>query len=72
MGYRWEVGMTDMLIRDVPDDVIAAVDTPPPRRRHKAARHGPAMTAKCCDWMGRWQPGFIPSALDGSPVEDMA
>jgi Ribbon-helix-helix protein, copG family len=26
MGYRWEVGMTDMLIRDVPDDVIAAVD----------------------------------------------
>jgi hypothetical protein len=26
MGYRWEVGMTDMLIRDVPDDVVAAVD----------------------------------------------
>ena len=26
MGYRREVGMTDMLIRDVPDDVIAAVD----------------------------------------------
>jgi hypothetical protein len=26
MGYHWEVGMTDMLIRDVPDDVIAAVD----------------------------------------------
>ena len=26
MGYRWEVGMTDVLIRDVPDDVIAAVD----------------------------------------------
>jgi hypothetical protein len=26
MGYHWEVEMTDMLIRDVPDDVIAAVD----------------------------------------------
>jgi ribbon-helix-helix CopG family protein len=25
MGYQ-EVGMTDMLIRDVPDEVIAAVD----------------------------------------------
>ena len=26
MGYHKEVGMTDVLIRDVPDDVIAAVD----------------------------------------------
>lgn len=26
MGYHWEVRMTDVLIRDVPDDVIAAVD----------------------------------------------
>jgi hypothetical protein len=26
MGYHGEVGMTDVLIRDVPDDVIAAVD----------------------------------------------
>jgi hypothetical protein len=26
MGYHWEVEMTDMLIRDVPDDVIAAID----------------------------------------------
>ena len=26
MGYHWEVVMTDMLIRDVPDEVIAAVD----------------------------------------------
>jgi len=26
MGYHWEVTMTDMLIRDVPDDVLAAVD----------------------------------------------
>ena len=26
MGYQLEVRMTDMLIRDVPDDVIAAVD----------------------------------------------
>lgn len=26
MGYHLEVLMTDMLIRDVPDDVIAAVD----------------------------------------------
>jgi plasmid stability protein len=26
MGYHGEVHMTDMLIRDVPDDVIAAVD----------------------------------------------
>jgi len=27
MGYRGEVEMTDVLIRDVPDDVIAALDT---------------------------------------------
>jgi plasmid stability protein len=26
MGYHLEAQMTDMLIRDVPDDVIAAVD----------------------------------------------
>jgi hypothetical protein len=26
MGYRWEVMMADMLIRDVPDEVIAAID----------------------------------------------
>jgi plasmid stability protein len=26
MGYHQEVTMTDVLIRDVPDDVIAAVD----------------------------------------------
>jgi hypothetical protein len=26
MGYRWGVSMTDVLIRDVPDNVIAAVD----------------------------------------------
>jgi hypothetical protein len=26
MGYQAEVKMTDVLIRDVPDDVIAAVD----------------------------------------------
>jgi len=26
MGYHLEVLMTDMLIRDVPDDVVAAVD----------------------------------------------
>ena len=26
MGYHLEVRMTDVLIRDVPDDVIAAVD----------------------------------------------
>jgi len=26
MGYHLEARMTDMLIRDVPDDVIAAVD----------------------------------------------
>ena len=26
MGYHWEAGMTDILIRDVPEDVIAAVD----------------------------------------------
>jgi plasmid stability protein len=26
MGYHLEVAMTDMLIRDVPDDVLAAVD----------------------------------------------
>jgi hypothetical protein len=26
MGYHWEASMTDVLIRDVPDDVIAAVD----------------------------------------------
>jgi plasmid stability protein len=26
MGYHVEVPMTDMLIRDVPDDVVAAVD----------------------------------------------
>jgi hypothetical protein len=27
MGYRWEVGaVTDVLIRDVPDEGIAAVD----------------------------------------------
>jgi hypothetical protein len=26
MRYHWEVAMTDMLIRDVPDDVIAALD----------------------------------------------
>jgi hypothetical protein len=26
MGYHLEVGVTDVLIRDVPDDVIAAVD----------------------------------------------
>jgi hypothetical protein len=26
IGYHWEVSMPDMLIRDVPDDVIAAVD----------------------------------------------
>jgi len=26
VGYQWEVRMADMLIRDVPDDVIAAVD----------------------------------------------
>jgi hypothetical protein len=26
MGYRWEVCVTDVLIRDVPDDVVAAVD----------------------------------------------
>jgi len=26
MGYHWEAHMTEMLIRDVPDDVIAAVD----------------------------------------------
>jgi plasmid stability protein len=26
MGYHSEARMTDMLIRDVPDDVIAAVD----------------------------------------------
>ena len=25
-GYHREVGVTDVLIRDVPDDVIAAVD----------------------------------------------
>lgn len=27
MGYQEEVGMTDVLIRDVPDDVVAALDT---------------------------------------------
>jgi Ribbon-helix-helix protein, copG family len=27
MGYREEAEMTDVLIRDVPDDVIAALDT---------------------------------------------
>ncbi len=27
MGYHQEVEMTDVLIRDVPDDVIAALDT---------------------------------------------
>ena len=27
MGYHEEVEMTDVLIRDVPDDVIAALDT---------------------------------------------
>jgi hypothetical protein len=26
MGYQWEVQMTDVLIRDVPDDVVAALD----------------------------------------------
>jgi Ribbon-helix-helix protein, copG family len=26
MGYHWEARMTDILIRDVPDEVIAAVD----------------------------------------------
>lgn len=26
MGYHWEAEMTDVLIRDVPDDVIAALD----------------------------------------------
>jgi plasmid stability protein len=26
MGYHEEAGMTDVLIRDVPDDVIAALD----------------------------------------------
>jgi Ribbon-helix-helix protein, copG family len=26
MGYHWEASMTDVLIRDVPDDVIAAID----------------------------------------------
>ncbi|HEX7995580.1 MAG TPA: ribbon-helix-helix protein, CopG family [Streptosporangiaceae bacterium] len=26
MGYHLEAQMTDMLIRDVPDDVVAAVD----------------------------------------------
>jgi hypothetical protein len=26
MGYHWEVLVTDMLIRDVPDDVVAAID----------------------------------------------
>jgi hypothetical protein len=26
MRYHWEVLVTDMLIRDVPDDVVAAVD----------------------------------------------
>jgi hypothetical protein len=26
MRYHWEAGMTDMLIRDVPDDVIAALE----------------------------------------------
>jgi Ribbon-helix-helix protein, copG family len=26
MGYHWEVKMTDVLIRDVPDDIIAAID----------------------------------------------
>lgn len=26
MGYHLEVPMTDMLIRDVPDDVVAAID----------------------------------------------
>jgi hypothetical protein len=26
MGYHLEVAVTDMLIRDVPDDVVAAVD----------------------------------------------
>jgi hypothetical protein len=26
MGYHEEAAMTDMLIRDVPDDVVAAID----------------------------------------------
>jgi hypothetical protein len=26
MGYHWEAKMTDVLIRDVPDDIIAAID----------------------------------------------
>jgi plasmid stability protein len=26
MGYHEEAGMTDVLIRDVPDDIIAALD----------------------------------------------
>jgi plasmid stability protein len=26
MGYQREVGMTDMLIRDLPDEVVAALD----------------------------------------------
>jgi hypothetical protein len=26
MGYHKEAAMTDMLIRDVPDDVVAAID----------------------------------------------
>jgi hypothetical protein len=26
IGYRWEVVMADMLIRDVPDDVVAVLE----------------------------------------------
>jgi hypothetical protein len=26
MGYHWRWPMTDMLIRDVPDEVVAAID----------------------------------------------
>jgi hypothetical protein len=26
LGYRWEVVMADMLIRDVPDDVVAVLE----------------------------------------------
>jgi hypothetical protein len=27
MGYRREAGMTDILVRDIPDEVIAVLDT---------------------------------------------
>jgi hypothetical protein len=29
IGYRWEVVMADMLIRDVPDDVVAVLEARP-------------------------------------------